>query len=102
MRSVPFSVFPSAYKNEQQETVEVKTEEQVTVQDAGREGQRPQKATSRQDNRYTREDIRITEEDRRRPQGRVRREEEIRVYEEDRYNDRRDTRETRFETERQQ
>ncbi|KAI6976916.1 hypothetical protein KC318_g12831, partial [Hortaea werneckii] len=35
---IPFSVFPSAYKNEQQtsEAAEVKTEERVTVQDAGR------------------------------------------------------------------
>lgn len=68
------------------------------MEDAGREGRRPQQATSRTGDRYTREDIRITEEDRRRPQGRVSREENIRVYEDDRYADRRDT---RVEVERQ-
>jgi hypothetical protein len=95
---VPFSVFPSTYKNEQAagETTEVKTEERITVQDAGREGRdRQSQLPSRRDDRYTREDIRITEEDRYRrdgPDRRVRREEDIRVYEDDRRTDRRDTR----------
>ncbi|KAK5170545.1 uncharacterized protein LTR77_005133 [Saxophila tyrrhenica] len=92
---VPFSVFPSSYKNEQTtESTEVKTDEHITVQGAGREGQRDrntQQGPSRRDDRYSREDIRISEEDRRRP-GRVKREEDIRITEDDRYTDRRDTR----------
>ena len=105
---VPFSVFPSTYRNEQtSETTEVKTDERITVEGAGREGQRDrdtqQNRPSRRDDRYTREDIRITEEerDRRRP-GRVRREEDVRITEEDRY-DRRDTdrRDTRVEIDRE-
>nr|POF22285.1 woronin body major protein [Quercus suber] len=91
---VPFSVFPSAYKNEQQssETTEVKTEERVTVQDAGREGRSEritQQGPSRRDEHFTREDIRVTEQDRFRPGvERVKREEHINVYD----NDRRQTR----------
>ncbi|KAK6391197.1 hypothetical protein LTR65_004656 [Meristemomyces frigidus] len=107
---VPFSVFPSAYKADKQETAEVHIEEQVTV-DAGRAGRTPQHEAARTDERYTREDVRITEEDRRRrPQERVRRE-ETHIYEDDRYADRRDTdrretrdtdrRDTRVEVERQ-
>ena len=84
---VPFSVFPSTYRNEQtSETTEVKTDEQITVEGAERERVRDrytQKGPSQREDRYTREDIRITEEDRRRPRGR--REEEIRTTEEDRY-----------------
>ncbi|KAK3676954.1 hypothetical protein LTR78_003159 [Recurvomyces mirabilis] len=98
---VPFSVFPSSYKNEQAsaETTEVKSEERITVQDAGREGryQQSQAIPSRRDdnNRYTREDVRITEEDRYRREPdrrRVRIEEDVRVHEDDRFRDRRDTR----------
>jgi hypothetical protein len=71
---VPFSVFPSAYKNkEASETTEVKTEERVTVQGAGRDD-RPSPE------RITREEIRITEKDRYRPAK-----EEIRVYENEQY-----------------
>nr|POF07099.1 woronin body major protein [Quercus suber] len=87
---VPFSVFPSAYKNEQKssETTEVKTEERVTVQDAGREGRSEhitQQGPSRRDDRFTREDIRITEHDRFRPGvERVKREEHVNVYDTDR------------------
>ena len=88
---VPFSVFPSTYRNEQaSETTEVKTDERITVE-KGAERERvrdryTQQGPSQRDDRYTREDIRITEKDRRRPRGR--REEEIRVTEEDRYVDR--------------
>ncbi|KAK4914273.1 hypothetical protein LTR49_017516 [Elasticomyces elasticus] len=97
---IPFSVFPSAYKNEQTaETTEVKTEERVTVQDAGREGRDARsQAPSRREDRFTqREDIRITEEDRHRPHQqdtRVRREENVRVYDDDR-------RDTRIEVDRE-
>ncbi|KAK3074970.1 hypothetical protein LTR53_002139 [Teratosphaeriaceae sp. CCFEE 6253] len=98
---IPFSVFPSAYKNEQATaTTEVKTEEKLTVQDAGREGRDARsQAPSRRDDRYTRQDIRTTEEDRYR-QGtnrneRVRREEDVRVYADDR-------RDTRVEIDREQ
>ncbi|KAK3615146.1 hypothetical protein LTR56_026769 [Elasticomyces elasticus] len=93
-------VFPSAYKNEQTaETTEVKTEERVTVQDAGREGRDARsQAPSRREDRFTqREDIRITEEDRHRPHQqdtRVRREENVRVYDDDR-------RDTRIEVDRE-
>ncbi|GIZ45690.1 hypothetical protein CKM354_000884700 [Cercospora kikuchii] len=61
---VPFSVFPSTYRNEKTSETEVTTDEQITVQGAGRED-RPerQSTTSRRDDRY-REDIRITEEER--------------------------------------
>ncbi|KAK5123665.1 hypothetical protein LTR85_002301 [Meristemomyces frigidus] len=98
---VPFSIFPKTWRNEK-ETTEVHTEEQVTLETAGREGPRPQQATSRTGD-YSREDIRITEEDRRRPREHVRKEENIRVYEDDRYADRRETdrRDTRVEFERQ-
>lgn len=103
MRRVPFSVFPSSYRNEQtSETTEVKTDERVTVKEgAEREEYRrrfPNQAPPRQDDRYTREDIRTTEQDRYRERpGRVRREEDVRVYEDDRRDtriedDRRDTR----------
>jgi hypothetical protein len=80
---VPFSVFPSAYKNkEASETTEVKTEERVTVQGAGRDD-RPSPS---QDERYTREEIRITEKDRYRPfPEQKEKREEIRVYEDDQY-----------------
>jgi hypothetical protein len=71
---VPFSVFPSAYKNkETSETTEVKTEERITVQGAGRDD-RPLPE------RINREEIRITEKERYRPAK-----EEIRVYENERY-----------------
>ena len=100
---IPFSVFPSAYKNEKtSDTTEVKTEEHITVQGAGREEQQqpqPQQSGPSRHEERIREDIRITttEEDRRRP-ARVSREEEIRIYE----NDRRDTRrEDRFEERRE-
>ena len=88
---VPFSVFPSTYRNEQaSETTEVKTDERITVEEgAERERVRDrytQQGPSQREDRYTREDIRITEKDRRRPRGR--REEEIRITEEDRYVDR--------------
>ncbi|KAH9825476.1 Eukaryotic elongation factor 5A hypusine, DNA-binding OB fold [Teratosphaeria destructans] len=100
---VPFSVFPSTYRNEQAqaaETTEVKTDERVSVQGAGREeeveerfSRRTQQAPSRRDDRYTREDIRITERERESRPGRVRREEDVRIYEDDRYSsDRRDVR----------
>ncbi|KAK4502267.1 hypothetical protein PRZ48_005692 [Zasmidium cellare] len=64
---VPFSVFPSTYKN-QEETTEVKTDERVTVEGAGREDRRERYTSqagpsSRRDDRY-REDIRISEQDR--------------------------------------
>ncbi|KYG45464.1 hypothetical protein M433DRAFT_254681 [Acidomyces richmondensis BFW] len=94
---VPFSVFPSTYKNEQAtaEVTQVKSDERISVQGAGREefreDRRYQQGPSRRDDRYTREDIRISETDRYRP-GRVRREENIRITEDDRYTDRRDTR----------
>ncbi|KAI5362468.1 putative ribosomal protein L2, domain 2 [Septoria linicola] len=76
---VPFSVFPSTYRNEKASETEVKTDERITVQGAGREDRqdRPQ-GPSRRDDRY-REDIRITEEDRYRRGGRR---EDIRVHEE--------------------
>lgn len=97
---VPFSVFPSAYKNTEK-TEEVKTEEHITVQGAGREGQQPPpqqpSGPSRHEERF-REDIRITEDDRRRP-ARVSREEDIRVYENDRRQDRfQDRRDDRFDS----
>lgn len=89
------AVFPSAYKNQQAtaETTEVKTDERISVQDAGRT-QGPSRRDDR--DRYNREDIRVTEEDRYRPTGRVRREEDVRVYEDDR----RDRRNTRIEVDR--
>ena len=88
---VPFSVFPSTYRNEQtSETTEVQTDERITVEGAERERVRDrytqQGPKQQRDDRYTREEVRITEEDRRRPRGR--REEEIRVTEEDRYYER--------------
>ncbi|KAK5109879.1 hypothetical protein LTR62_006486 [Meristemomyces frigidus] len=95
---VPFSVFPSSYKNQEAsaQTTEVKSEERITVQDAGREGryQPSQAIPSRRDDRYTREDVRITEEDRYRqgPSRRVEVKEEVRTHEDDRYRERRDTR----------
>ncbi|GAB7331328.1 hypothetical protein MBLNU13_g02767t1 [Cladosporium sp. NU13] len=100
---VPFSVFPSAYKNNEK-TEEVKTEEQVTVQGAGREEQQqpqPQQSGPSRHEERIREDIRITttEDDRQsqRP-ARISREEEIRIFE----NDRRDSRrEDRFEERRE-
>ncbi|KAL9531960.1 Woronin body major protein [Sphaerulina musiva] len=75
---VPFSVFPSTYRNEKTSTTEVQVDERITVQGAGREDRhdRPQ-GPSRRDDRY-REDIRITEEDRYRRGGRS---EDIRIYE---------------------
>ncbi|WPH05105.1 woronin body major protein [Acrodontium crateriforme] len=87
---VPFSVFPSAYKNTEQSTeTEIKTEESFTVQDAGREGRHQQPPApplpSRREDRFIREDIRVTEEDRYRPSpSRVRREQDIHIYEDDR------------------
>ncbi|KXT01346.1 hypothetical protein AC578_6640, partial [Pseudocercospora eumusae] len=90
---VPFSVFPSTYKNEQtSETTEVETDERVTVglQGAGREDRQDrytsQARPSRRDDRY-REDIRITEEDRyRRGDRRDRRDrEDIRITEDRQY-----------------
>ena len=91
--SVPFSVFPSTYRNEEtSETTEVKTDERITVEGAGRDRKRDRYSNQAdRDDRYSREDIRITEEERRRP-GRVTREEDIRISEDDRYADRRDTR----------
>lgn len=67
-RRVPFSVFPSTYRNQEtSETTEVKTDERVTVQGAGREDRKDrftsQTGPSRQDDRC-REDIRISETDR--------------------------------------
>ena len=101
---VPFSVFPSTYRNEQtSETTEVQTDERITVEGAERERVRDrytQQGPKGRDDRYTREEVRITEEDReRRRPGRVRREEDIRVTEEDRYDDRR--RDTRVEVDRE-
>lgn len=64
---VPFSVFPSSYRNQKTSETEVTTDERLTVEGAGREDRHDrysqQQPTSRRDDRY-REDIRITEEDR--------------------------------------
>ena len=90
---VPFSVFPSTYRNEDKtsETTEVQTEERVTVQGAEREGRRDkytsQQGPARRDDRYA-EEVRIEERDRYKPGGRVRRDEDIRITTgDDRYRD---------------
>lgn len=89
---VPFSVFPSSYRNqESSETTEVKTDERITVQGAGREDRRErynsQAGPSRRDDRTYREDVRITEEDRYRRGGRRAEDirEDIRIREDDRF-----------------
>ncbi|CAK4030354.1 Woronin body major [Lecanosticta acicola] len=83
LQEVPFSVFPSSYRNQEvSESSEVKTDERVTVQGAGREDRRErftsQAGPSRRDGRTYREDVRITEQDRYRRAGRERREEDFR------------------------
>nr|OQO23851.1 hypothetical protein B0A51_08250 [Rachicladosporium sp. CCFEE 5018] len=91
---LPFSVFPSSYKNQEEtQTTEVKSDERVTVQGAGRESTEQksrffQSTPAKREHRY-REDINITEEDRYRPGStRVRREEDVHIYENDRRGDR--------------
>nr|OQO24737.1 hypothetical protein B0A51_08808 [Rachicladosporium sp. CCFEE 5018] len=91
---VPFSVFPSSYTNQAEtQTTEVKSDERVTVQGAGRESAEQksrffQSTPAKREDRY-REDINITEEDRYRPGStRVRREEDVHIYENDRRGDR--------------
>lgn len=89
---MPFSVFPSTYKNDTTATqTDVKVDEKIKLSTSGREGNESRfesysrREGPRKDSRYE-ENVKVYEEDRyRRP---VRREEEVRVYEEDRREDR--------------
>ncbi|GAB7354503.1 hypothetical protein MBLNU459_g4972t1 [Dothideomycetes sp. NU459] len=103
-------VFPSSYRSDTvTESTEIKVDEQVNLSTSrvGREGtetrfpSKPEQGP-RQDRRYQEEDVRVYEEDRyRRP---ARGEEKLRVFEEERFNGPRDTRverDTRIEVERE-
>lgn len=66
------------------------------MQGAGRDGQVQDRYSSYQagpNNRFTqKQDIRVTEDSRQQRPARVRAEENVRVYQDDKYTDRRDTR----------
>ncbi|KAF2716390.1 hypothetical protein K431DRAFT_316583 [Polychaeton citri CBS 116435] len=96
--AVPFSVFPSTYRNaETSETTEVQTEEQVTVQGAGREEDDNSSTTSSTSSRSSRgrrsrtkrrdEEVDVSESrrtTRRGPRTTVSKKEDVHIYEDDR------------------
>lgn len=104
-RSPSIAVFPSSYRSDTvTESTEVKVDEQVNLSTSrvGREGHETRYSSSqasvpRRNRRYE-EDVRIYEEDKYRP---GRREETIRIHEEDRYAPASALRDTRVEIERE-